>query len=417
VTGERPRLLRADQRPDPVERLWQELPELWRGPIIGPGIDGWKKISENGERRLDLTGLPDPFPKELAWMAHWQAGDGTRSSVLAMNQLAYILRRAIREDHPLPSSMLDMDWETASVLQGWFYATRWGRFAPHGSRSRLRVIFRFARLALLAHCSDEPWWDLDYWHPRCDPRIPLTAREPMGHYGCSPGDIKVLWLREAVKWYLGTMLESGTLRWTTVSQERIKCLHRFDRWLAAVFDDPRKILGEPAAAAEQAAAFGRWVADPANRSDTNRRLAAVVHPRLVNDDLRAIAELMAFIAANSAESRRILGPSPWDRMTDAHPASWFRQVSRIPHQPTRTDHHYVDDHALQQITAAPLLGLPRHQQMPITRGDGTQVLAGGFDDPQAMRMILLQILTGRDPHLRLRLPVPGARPVRRRHRG
>jgi hypothetical protein len=33
--------------------------------------------------------------------------------------------------------------------------------------------------------------------------------------------------------------------------------------------------------------------------------------------------------------------------------------------------------------------------MTITRGDGTKVLAAGFDDPQAMRMILLQILTGR----------------------
>jgi integrase len=33
--------------------------------------------------------------------------------------------------------------------------------------------------------------------------------------------------------------------------------------------------------------------------------------------------------------------------------------------------------------------------MQITRGDGTGVLAAGLDDPQAMRMILLQILTGR----------------------
>ena len=65
-------------------------------------------------------------------------------------------------------------------------------------------------------------------------------------------------------------------------------------------------------------------------------------------------------------------------------------------RPTLNDRHYVDDHALAQIPAAlPLLGLPRDQQMLITRGDGTQVLADGFDDPQAMRMILLQILTGR----------------------
>jgi len=105
---------------DPVARLFAQLPPLWYGPIIGPGIADWASISENGERRLDLTGLPDPFPAELAWMAHWQALDGTRSSVLATNQLANILRRAAREDHPFPGSMRDMDWDTASVQRmGW----------------------------------------------------------------------------------------------------------------------------------------------------------------------------------------------------------------------------------------------------------------------------------------------------------
>lgn len=33
--------------------------------------------------------------------------------------------------------------------------------------------------------------------------------------------------------------------------------------------------------------------------------------------------------------------------------------------------------------------------MTITRGDGTTITANGLEDPQAMRMILLQILTGR----------------------
>jgi hypothetical protein len=106
--------------------------------------------------------------------------------------------------------------------------------------------------------------------------------------------------------------------------------------------------------------------------------------------------LFAFVAANSAEARQVLGPHPWSRVTDAHAAGWFRQVSRIPHQRELNDEHYVDDHALAQIPAAlPLLGLPRDEQMTVTRGDGQQVEARGFDDPQAMRMILLQILTGR----------------------
>jgi hypothetical protein len=222
----------------------------------------------------------------------------------------------------------------------------------------------------------------------------------MAHYGCSPTLITHRWLREASKWCLGTMLEAGTLRWTTVSQERLRCLHRFDRWLAHAFDNPLDVLGDPAAAAAHAATFRRWDADPANRSDhiKQRRMPAKVGARQLNDDLRAVAELFEFMAANSAEAGRVLGDlaAPWARVTDAHAASWLRQVSRIPHERAVNDEHYVDDHALAQITTAlPLLGLPRNQQMLITRGDGHQVVADGIDDPQAMRMILLQILTGR----------------------
>lgn len=149
----------------------------------------------------------------------------------------------------------------------------------------------------------------------------------------------------------------------------------------------------------QAAAFRRWAADPTNRllrRSEQRFASQPVHPRLVNDDLRAIAELFAFVAANPAEARRILGPHPWSRVTDTHAAGWLRQVSRIPHRREFNDEHYIDDHALAQIPAAlPLLGLGRNEQMLITRGDGQQLTAAGFDDPQAMRMILLQILTGR----------------------
>ena len=399
MSGERPGLRLAGGE-DPVWRLWSQLPGPWRGPVIGDGIEGWTSITENIDYRINLTGLPGVIQAELAWMAHWQATDGTRSSVLAISQLANILRRAITEGHPFPASIRQMDWDDAAALQSWFYVSRWGRFPPHGPRARLRVIFRFARTALIAACHDGHWWELDYWHPRCDRRIPLSEREPQAHYGCSPALITRPWLREAAKWYLGTILESGALRWSTVSQERLPCLHRFDRWLAAAPGDPREVLADPAAAAQQAAAFRRWAADPANRSDPGRprRGPAKVHPRLVNDDLRSVAELLAFMAAHQAEAGRVLGPlaAPWAAVTDAHAACWLRQVSRIAHTRVLNEANYVDDHALAQITAAlPLLGLPRGEQMILTRGDGGQISAGGFGDPQAMRMILLQILTGR----------------------
>ncbi|MFJ7098844.1 tyrosine-type recombinase/integrase [Streptomyces mirabilis] len=397
MAGEHRHLHKVGDR-DPFWHLWLKLPEPWKGPVIGDGIEDWDRITENGDRRIDLRGLPDLISAELAWMAHWQAQDGTRSAVLGTNQFANILRRALRENHAFPSSIRTMDWETAGALQRWFYATRWGRLPPHGSIARLRVIFRFSRLALLARCSGEPWWTLDEWHPRCDPRIPLAEHEPQAHYGCSPSKISHEWLREAVKWWLGTQLEAGVLRWSTVSQERMRCLVRFDRWLST-FADPLDVLGDPAHAVQTAAAFRRWDADPANRllrENEQRHAQRPVAARQLNDNLRAVAELFAFVAANPAEARQVLGPDPWSRATDAHAAGWFRQVSRIPHQRDLNAEHYVDDHALAQIPAAlPLLGLGRDEHMLVTRGDGQQTTTRGFDDPQAMRMILLQILTGR----------------------
>lgn len=96
-----------------------------------------------------------------------------------------------------------------------------------------------------------------------------------------------------------------------------------------------------------------------------------------------MAELFAFVTANQGEARALLGISPWQQVTETHAASWFAQVSRIPHTSNLNDRHYIDDHALAQIPAAlPLLSLARGQQMPITRGDGTPILAGGFDDPR-----------------------------------
>ena len=304
--NDEPHRLRSAGRPDRLARLRQDLPPLWGGPVIGPGIEGWPSCG-NSRRKIDLAGLPDPFPVELAWMAHWQETvDGTPSSVQPINQLATALRRALREHRPIPASMHAMDAESADALLGWFYATRWGRLPPVNTRSRLRGMLRLARLAMIARCHDGPWWELDDWHPRCDPRIPLGPREPRGTSQISPGRITQPWLRAAVKWHLGTQMQAGALRWSTVGQARL--LIRFDRWLWETFADPRDVLGDPGAAGAQAAAFRRWAADPAHRSEQPHRRRPVVNPKLINRDVAAVAELFTFVAANPADARAVFGP-------------------------------------------------------------------------------------------------------------
>ncbi|HZE15297.1 MAG TPA: tyrosine-type recombinase/integrase, partial [Mycobacterium sp.] len=105
---------------------------------------------------------------------------------------------------------------------------------------------------------------------------------------------------------------------------------------------------------------------------------------------------MAFIASNLDECRRLIGASPpWDDLTDAHPAVWRKQITRTRSAPLLNDENYVDDDALSQIVAClPALGADPGETVMVRVGDTERELAG-CGDPQTMRMLLLQILTGR----------------------
>lgn len=117
------RRLRPAVDEDPIWRLWRGLPEPWRGPVIGPGIPSWASlINCRDGRRLNLTGIPEVMAAELAWMAHWQAGDGTRVAVDAIGHLAHLLRHATHEHHPVPASVRRMDFAAAADLQRWYGA-------------------------------------------------------------------------------------------------------------------------------------------------------------------------------------------------------------------------------------------------------------------------------------------------------
>ena len=351
------RLRAVSPADDPIWRLWEQLPPQWRGPVIGDGIDNWPALSERGQK-LDLTGLPSIIAAEMAWMAHWQAHDGTLVLTQQLSQFGNILRLAMREGHPFPPLIRETPWEIASALQGWYYAHRHRRLPPPNSRAVLQHLFGFSRLALLARCHEGQWWQLDEWSPRCDPRIPLASREPTGS-GCSPSQITLPWLRSAAKWQLGTTLESGSLRWVTV-KTRLSSLRRFDAWLTTCLDDPGQIFTDPVEAGRWAAAFARWAADPRNRVvfERHRRLLSKpVSPSTINTDINAVAELLEFIADNPVDARAVLGTGPWQQVTTTHAALWFRQAGPVRKRRKLNDEHYVDDHALTGLRPSPTSGV------------------------------------------------------------
>jgi hypothetical protein len=378
---------------DAVARLLADLPPQWQGETIGPGIADW--TARNGRGRmtaLRLHRLPERLRVELAWMAHWQYLDGVGVQVAGINQIAAALADAQDMRRVVPSSLRDLDWPAASrMVSVWFEARHQRLPAPVSLRS-LRPLFGYPRLALTARLHEGPWWEMDTWYPRCDPRIPLREREPCGSVGCTPGAIAVPWLRTAAKWALAMMLQAGVLSWGTIRGDRMQCLLRFDRWLATL-PDPAHVVGDLHRAGGLVAAFRQWASDPANRASTLRGRPPTSNS--ANHDVRAVAQLMAFVFDNRADYQRRYGRSPWDSLTEAHPALWSRQITRERPARRLDETHYVDDHALAQITAhLAVLAAPKHQTVTVTLG-GIHQQMPGWGAPQEMRMLLLQILTGR----------------------
>jgi hypothetical protein len=382
-----PRLFLVDSS-DPIHRLWTDLPAAWRGPIIGPGIEGWDSIGCNPIGVIDLTDLSHPYAAEIAWMAHWEAADGRKVHINFFNRFAKILRHAMAKGHSIPASVREMNWSSISKMQIRYVASR-GLSVSSRYHRELEIIFKDPRIALIAACSSEPWWRLDDWYPRCDPRIPLAKHDPCGNTGCSPGRIRQPWLREAMKLHLGTMLDSGLLRWTTILNSRMDSYFRLDRWISSTFDDPEEFIGDARESGRQAAEFRQWVSVPENRH--NRDDIRPPHSGIrvglhcINDDVRVVAELLDAALDYREDFTSVLGTRPWDQLTELHVVSWNRQIRRVRRQAPHIDaDHYVDDQARSQILRALLLlELPMDQETVITQGDGTTVVVHGLEDPQA----------------------------------
>src|SRR5436309_5959918 len=87
--------------------------------------------------------------------------------------------------------------------------------------------------------------------------------------------------------------------------------------------------------------------------------------------------------------------SPWDGLTDTHAVIWRHQILWERKQRHLNDEHYIDDTALAQITSSlPMIGAGPNETVTVTvNGESRSV--NGYGAPQLMRMLLLQMLTGR----------------------
>ncbi|NGO41699.1 tyrosine-type recombinase/integrase [Streptomyces ureilyticus] len=387
------RAVLAQAGPDPLSGLVADLPAEWRGEILGPRIDGWiTRIRPGAAMTIKLGRLPSSLRTELAWMAFWQYRDGGKVSTVEINQIAEALWWAEQAGYGRPPSLTALgEREFTKLYQASFVAHQGRLPAPSGTATLQRFLYGRPGWALAARLNTGAWWEMDVWSPRCDPGIPLRAREPRRSENWRPGNLRIPWLRQSVKWHLGTALESGQMTWGTIGG-RLSALMWLDRWLAGQ-PSPHAIAGPAAEAHRLAATFRHWLSDPANRG---REAGGKVEPRAINEPIRAVADLMSFLLDNLPDVPAQVGTSPWLALTEAHPPIWRRHMKRVREPASRVrEEQYVDDHTLAQITAwLPVLAAPADELVSVSV-NGIETAVPGHGDPQSMRILLLQILTGR----------------------
>lgn len=373
---------RADPRA--LEILWAAVPEQMRLLRFAPGTVPPQyagAFCHDGTWRagVDLSHLPDPMRREVAWCIFRIIGLGGTIPTPGLSMLVRRLGEVIAgQPGQPPVSLLAMpgrDW--CQQIQHTVHRHTGRLPAPATMRNIRALLTRMMRLLATA-LDTGPWWQLDQWNPVEDTRIPLRDHEPMGRYAVRFDRIGTPWLRRGLQWHCKTGLETGTLRWSTVHR-RIVAVTEFDAfvsrrqpagpWLAESPGQVRVLMLD---------FLGHLrVREPARGRRAGQRLSPASVQRLASD----VEQFYLFMADNKEAAAAALAEPGWLRLGPQH-ARFYRR-GELPGKPRpELGREVIDDDAMTQIMAGiALLGMPATQ--------------GGLGDEQAMRITMLVALLGR----------------------
>jgi integrase len=405
-------LEKARSRCDPrgLDALWGAVPEQLRlsrfaQDTVPPQYAGGFCRDGTWRAGVDLSHLPEPMRRELAWCVFRIIEMGGTIPTPGLSMLVHRLGEVIADGSgQAPVSLLGMPCPQWCQQIRHAVHRRAGRLPSAATMRNIRALLtRMTRLLVIA-LDTGPWWQLDLWNPVEDTRIPLRAHEPMGRYAVRFDRIGTPWLRRGLQWHCKVGLETGTLRWSTVHR-RIVAVTEFDAFLRA------RHVGQPCLAAEAGQVRALMLdflghlrtREPARRRGNSQRLSPASVQRLASD----VEQFYLFMADNKETAAAALAEPGWLRLGPQH--SRFYRRGELPGKPRpELGREVIDDDAMTQIMAGlSLLGAPASQ--------------GGLGDEQAMRITMLVALLGRriseiclldrDPLLPLLPAAPCARPA------
>jgi integrase len=365
-------------------RLWDSVPPQMRLPGLSASTvpEHYRGGFAGGGKSYpvaDLSALPEPMRQEMTWCMFRIIELGGRVQMPGTVMLARRLTEITADrGGGAPWSLMDLP------ARGWLqeiplavHRHRGKLPAPSSVTQMRQVLLRFLWLLDLAY-DTRPWWQRESWHPVEDRRIPVRQHEPLGRQAVHFHRIAAQWLRRAAQWHGKVALETGVLRWSTLSQ-RVFTLTVLDAFLAGRGISEPRLDADPARVRQLMLDFlGHVRASQSSRGPTKGQLVSAAHAKTV---LVHVEQFYLFMHDHKDAAAAATGEPGWRELGAGH--AGFYRTRELP-RPGRRDPglDVIDDTAMAKIMAG--IG-----QLGASGGDG------GLDDPQAMRIMMLQARLGR----------------------
>jgi integrase len=367
-----------------LSQLWASVPPGLRLPRLSPGtVPERYRGGFAGDGRsypaVDVSGLPGPMGQEVTWCIFRIIELGGRVQMPGTVMLARRLTEITADRGAgAPRSLMELPARTWLREIPLAVHRRRGKLpAPSSVLQMRQVLLRFLWLLDLAY-DTRPWWQRESWHPVEDHRVPVRQHEPLGRQAIHFHRITAPWLRRAAQWHGKVALETGVLRWSTLNQ-RVFALTVLDAFLAGAGVSEPRLDADPARVRQLMMDFlGHVRASRASRGPTKGQRVSPAHAKTV---LVHVEQFYLFMNDHKDAAAAATGEPGWAALGAGH--GGFYRTRELP-RPARRDPglDIIGDTAMTTIMAG--IG-----QL------GEKASDGGLDDPQAMRIMMLQARLGR----------------------
>ena len=375
---------RARHQEQAADQLWAMIPAGMRLSRFHASTvpDQYRNAFVNSSAwraGIDLSGLPAPMRRELAWCVFRIIELGGKVPTPLLGMLARRLSEVIADlGAGAPSSLTGLPAETWLREISLSVHRRTGRLPGAWPVKHVRrMLLRFLQLLATA-ADDRPWWQREVWKPAEDARIPVRKHEPRRNDTLNFGRISMPWLRSGMQWHCKVALETGTLTWTSL-HHRLQAAVVFDAFLAGRQACGPQLAGDPAQVRVLMLEFlGHLKAMPAARGRTVGQPVSAAH---VKQTAVAIEQFYRFMHDNKDAAAAVLAEPGWLRLGSQHTV-FFRRGEFPRPRLADPDADVIGDAAMSTIMAGiGVLGEPPEQD--------------GFGDEQGMRVMMLQARLGR----------------------